>query len=289
MIETSAASSRSAVHAAEAGWSAELELGFEVVAGRSALVRNWHRGPLAVQRAFYPEPGGVAHVYLLHPPGGVVAGDQLTVQVDVARGAQALVTTPAATKFYRSEGRVARQKQVLRIARGGSLEWLPQETIVFGSAQVHTETKVELALGAAFVGWEVVCLGRHASGDHFARGKLRQSFEIWQAERPLWIERSHFDAQGAVRHALWGLGGQRVFGTFVCTGQSASGVAAARAALGPPEPGELFSVSQLRAAIVCRYLGGSSERARRIFSEAWAALRPTLLGRPASPPRIWLT
>ena len=70
------------------GWAAELELGFEVVAGRSALVRNRHRGPLAVQRAFYPESNDLAHVYLLHPPGGVVAGDQLTVRVDVKRGAR---------------------------------------------------------------------------------------------------------------------------------------------------------------------------------------------------------
>jgi urease accessory protein len=289
MSEACAASPLAATRAEPAGWSAELELGFDLVAGRTALVRNRHRGPLAVQRAFYPEPGGVAHVYLLHPPGGIVAGDQLTVRVDLARGARALITTPAASKFYRSEGRVAVQRQVLRVAPEASLEWLPQETIVFGGAQVQTETRVELAPGATFSGWDVVCLGRPASGDHFVTGKLRQAFEIWQGERPLWIERSEFDAQALVRHAVWGLGGQRVFGTFVCTGHSAAGVAAARAALGDAEPDEIFSVSQLRAAIVCRYLGASTERARHVFGQAWAALRPLLLGRPASAPRIWLT
>jgi urease accessory protein len=289
MSEASAASPLPAVRAEPAGWSAELELGFEQVAGRTALVRNRHRGPLAVQRAFYPEPGGLAHVYLLHPPGGIVAGDQLTVRADLARGARALITTPAASKFYRSDGRVAVQRQVLCVAPEASLEWLPQETIVFGGAQVQTDTRVELAPGATFCGWDVVCLGRPASGDHFVTGKLRQAFEIWQGERPLWIERSEFDAQAPVRHALWGLGGQRVFGTFVCTGQSAAGVAAARAALGDAEPGEIFSVSQLRAAIVCRYLGSSTERARHVFGQAWATLRPLLFGRSASAPRIWLT
>ena len=59
----------------EQGWSAELELGFAVVAGRTALVHNRHVGPLTVQRPFYPE-GELAHVYLLHPPGGIVAGDR---------------------------------------------------------------------------------------------------------------------------------------------------------------------------------------------------------------------
>ena len=271
------------------GWSAELELGFDLIAGRSALVRNRHRGPLAVQRAFYPESADLAHVYLLHPPGGIVAGDQLTVHVNVARGARALVTTPAATKFYRSEGRVAEQCQLLRVGEGASLEWLPQETIVFGSAQVSTKTRVEIEPGASFCGWDIVCLGRAASGDHFESGRVQQAFEIWQGERPLWIERAVFDANEPVRHAPWGLGGHRVFGTFVCSGQNLAAIAAARAAVDTDESCELFAVSQMRAAIVCRYLGCSTERARHVFGQAWAALRPLVLGRPACPPRIWLT
>jgi len=277
------------VHPRSEGWAAELELGFEVVAGRSALTRNRHRGPLAVQRAFYPESNDLAHVYLLHPPGGIVAGDQLTVHVDVASAARALITTPAATKFYRSEGRVARQTQLLRVSEAASLEWLPQETIVFGSAQVSTTTRVELELGASFCGWDIVCLGRAASGDHFGSGRLQQAFEIWQGDRPLWIERADFDANQPVRLARWGLGGHRVFGTFVCAGQNAAAVAAARAAVDTDDSRELFAVSQMRAAIVCRYLGSSTERARAVFTQAWAALRPAVLGRPASPPRIWLT
>ena len=272
-----------------AGWAAELELGFEVIAGRSALVRNRHRGPLAVQRAFYPESNDLAHVYLLHPPGGVVAGDQLTVRVNVAPGARALVTTPAATKFYRSEGRVAQQTQIFQVHAAASLEWLPQETIVYGSARVSTKTRVELEPGATFCGWDMVCLGRAASGDHFEAGRLQQAFEIWQGDRPLWIERAEFDASEPVRHAAWGLGGHRVFGTFVCTGQNAAAVAAARAAVDTDDSRELFAVSQMRGAIVCRYLGRSTERARHVFAQAWAALRPLVLGRPASPPRIWLT
>ena len=271
------------------GWQAELELGFQVIAGRSALVRNRHCGPLAVQRAFYPESPDLAHVYLLHPPGGIVAGDELTVRARVGHGARALLTTPAATKFYKSEGRVAVTRQLLTVGEAASLEWLPQETIVFGSAQVRTETRVELAPGATFFGWDIVCLGRAASGDHFTSGRLEQAFEIWQGDRPLWIERADFDAAAPVRHAAWGLAGRRVFGTFVCTGQSPAAVAEARAAVDTDEKRELFAVSQMRSAIVCRYLGDSTERARQVFARAWSALRPLLLGRPACAPRIWLT
>ena len=289
MSSTSPAREAGAGGGLATGWKAELELGFAVVAGKTALVRNRHRGPLAVQRAFYPEPGGLSHVYLLHPPGGLVAGDQLSLRVEVAEDAHALITTPAATKFYRSEGLVAEQTQLLRVSSGASLEWLPQETILFGDAQVRTVTRVELEPGASFFGWDMVCLGRAASGDHWTFGRLQQSFEIWQGARPLWIERADFDAAAPVRQAPWGLAGRRVFGTFVCTGDNPRAVAAVRAAVDTDENRELFAVSQMRAAIVCRYLGGSTERVRQVFAQAWGALRPLMLGRPASAPRIWLT
>jgi urease accessory protein len=112
------------------GWLAELDLGFAPRGSRTVLARRRHRGPLAVQRPFHPE-GDVCHVYLLHPPGGVVAGDRLAIRVAADPGAEALLTTPAAGKFYRSEGPVARQTVALEIGEGASLEWLPQETILY--------------------------------------------------------------------------------------------------------------------------------------------------------------
>ena len=271
------------------GWSARLEIGLEIVAGRTAVVSKSHEGPLGLQRAFYPESGGVAHLYLLHPPGGIVHGDELRVSVNAGTDTHGLITTPAATKFYRSTGRVAQQKQTFRVANGATLEWLPQETIVFGSARVRTSTRVELERGGRFCGWDIVCLGRNASGDYFESGDIRQSFEVWQGESPLFIERSHFHASAPVRREVWGLGGHSVFGTFVCTGRNARAVEAVRAAVPFDLGKELFSATQLREAIVCRYLGDSTERARAVFADAWAVLRPLLLARPASPPRIWLT
>ncbi len=102
------------------GWRARLELGFAPRPGRTALVHRRQRGPLAVQRPFYPEDD-VCHLYLLHPPGGVVGGDSLHIQADAGAGAHALVTTPGATKFYLSAGASAQQVQILRVAVGASL------------------------------------------------------------------------------------------------------------------------------------------------------------------------
>ncbi|HMV40203.1 MAG TPA: urease accessory protein UreD, partial [Plasticicumulans sp.] len=112
------------------GWQARLELGFAPVAARTALVHSAHRGPLRVQRPFHPEADGSCHVYLLHPPGGVVGGDGLALDVQLAPGARALLTTPSASRFYRSAGARALQRQLLRVGAGARLDWLPQETIV---------------------------------------------------------------------------------------------------------------------------------------------------------------
>ncbi|MGB5651682.1 MAG: urease accessory protein UreD, partial [Sedimenticolaceae bacterium] len=87
-----------------------MRLGFRAGPDSTVLAERQRHGPLAVQRPFYPE-GGVCHVYLLHPPGGVVGGDVLGIDVKLAQGAQALITTPGATKFYRSAGALARQTQ----------------------------------------------------------------------------------------------------------------------------------------------------------------------------------
>ncbi|MBM4202088.1 MAG: urease accessory protein UreD, partial [Gammaproteobacteria bacterium] len=144
---------------ATAGWNAELELRFAPGHGKTVIAHRRHVGPLLVQRPFYPE-GPVCHVYLLHPPGGVVAGDTLGIDVDAANGSAGLVTTPAAGKFYRSASGLARQSVSLRVADGASLEWLPQETIVYQGARVRSRITIELEAGARFVGWDVVALGR---------------------------------------------------------------------------------------------------------------------------------
>ncbi len=126
------------------GWHAELVLGFSERNGRTTLSRRAHSGPLRVQWPFYPEQQ-VCHVYILHPPGGIVGGDTLHIQVLVETGAQVLLTTPAANKFYRSnKGATARLRQSLTVGEGAALEWFPQEAIVFDGA--YTDSRAQALL-----------------------------------------------------------------------------------------------------------------------------------------------
>jgi urease accessory protein len=274
---------------AERGWAGELELRFSAAEGRTVLRERRHRGPLQVQRAFYPEGADLCHVYVLHPPGGLVAGDSLAVRVRVDGKAQVLVTTPAAGKVYRGNGgRTAAQRTNLEVAGGGSLEWLPQETIVFDGGEVELETRVEVEAGAAFLGWEIVCLGRPAAGERFARGRCRQRLELWRAGRPLCLERAVVEGSAPVLEAAWGLRGAAVSGTLVAIG-AAFPLDELRA-LGAGLPaGELASATVVDDVLICRYLGASGERARACFARAWALVRPALIGRPVSAPRIWST
>lgn len=275
---------------ADLGWRAELRCDFARRGERTVIARRAHRGPLLVQRAFHPEPTGVAHVVLVHPPGGIVGGDRLRFEANLTDNAQALITTPAATKVYRSSGAVAEQHTVLRVGAGTQLEWLPQETLIFSGAQAEIATRVELVGDARFVGWEIVGLGRPASGERFTQGRLRQRFEIWHDDQPLWLERSEYHGQDAALSEPWGLHAQPVFGTLVALMDAPDAVVpAVRERLQQVTVPGRCVVTALDRALVCRYIGPWAETARAHLLEAWSVLRPLVLGRAVSVPRIWNT
>ncbi|HET6146702.1 MAG TPA: urease accessory protein UreD [Polyangia bacterium] len=287
------------------GWEAALDIAFTAAdGGATLLARHRQLGPLAVQRAFAPEGPSVAHVTVLHPPGGLVGGDQLRITVSVERGAHGLCTTPAAAKHYRSAGATARQQQHLTVAAGGTLEWLPHENILFEGAISELSTRVDLEAGARFIGVDLICFGLPARDERFTRGRCRQRLELWRVgagagatARPLLIERGCFDGGAAVHRARWGLADAPVLGTLVATpGLQADhpALAAIRARAGDLPDGDLAVVTRLQPepgdSLLCaRYLGASAERGLAFLRDAWRLLRPPILGREAVTPRIWAT
>ncbi|MET0344009.1 MAG: urease accessory protein UreD [Polyangiales bacterium] len=275
-------------------WEASLSLAFTRGAQGTRLARAEHFGPLRVQRAFHPEGAdGSCHVYVLHPPGGIVGGDTLALTVDVADGAGALLTMPGANKLYRARpGTVARLDQRFSVAGRGLCEWLPQETIVFDGAHATSRTEVALSADARFAGWEIVCLGRPAAGERFTRGALRTELSVRRADRLIYLERARYLGGDAMLDAPWGLSGQPVLGTFVVASPELSDtwVGALREALGADDAeGCRFAVTAVSGVLVVRVLGASTRAARRLFERAFAVLRPLYAGRPAVPPRIWST
>jgi urease accessory protein len=273
-------------HDPDDGWRARLRLEIASRDGRSRVVGKSQLGPLTIQRPFYPE-GAPCHLYLLHPPGGVVGGDRLEIEIQVSAGAHALVTAPGATKFYRSAGPAARQSQRLRIAAGGVLEWFPHENIFFPGASCTLDTQIELAGDACFIGWEIQCLGRPAIAERFHAGRVEIGLNLARDGKPLLVERLRVAGESSL-DGLAGLRGFPVCATFVSSGADADALAIVRHRL-QDAPSFPVGATRIEDLLLIRALAPEVEPVTRLFGDLWTDLRPALLGLSASVPRIWAT
>ena len=273
-------------HAAPA-WRASLALGFEHAGGRTRLARRDHDGPLVVQKPFHPEGAAVCQVVVVHPPGGIAGGDALEVDVEVGAHAHAQLTQPAASKWYRGEA-TATQAVHVRVGEHATLEWLPQGAIVFDGARARSTFRVTIAPSSRVIAWELVCLGRTARGERFARGSFRQCIEIVRADALIWSERVHLPGNSPLLDAPVGLNGAPVFGTFVAVSPALDDAALAAARAIVPAAGDC-GLTRLPDVLVARYRGPASDDGLRYFAALWSALRPRLVGRVAVAPRIWST
>jgi len=262
-----------------------LDLGFERRDDRTTLVRSRHSGPLRVQRPFYPE-GEVCHVYVVHPPGGVVGGDRLDIRVDCASAAQALLTTPAAGKIYRSGGRPQQMNVALNLS-GSTLEWLPQETIYYPGATLVQQLELRADRQSRFIGWDIGCFGLAARGETFSSGSVVQGIEIRIEGRALLLERLRIDP-GAV-DAPWGLASFPVFGTFLAYPAARGDLEDLLADI-DQDTGEVrFGLTLVDGLLLGRCFAYHADQVKRRFVQLWQRMRPRLMQRPASVPRIWAT
>jgi len=272
-------------------WEAEIALGFTRLDSGTVLSERRHRGPLRVQKALYPESRDVCQTILLHPPSGIAGGDRLHIAVNVGPQAHAQITTPGAGKWYRSGGEEAAQTLDFTVGDDAILEWLPQETIVFDGARSRMETRVQLASGSRYFGWEILCLGRSASGERFANGFIDLRTRIEHNGQPLWLERGRIEGNDPLLTSSAGWAGASIGGTLLATLPPEIEIAPlleACRAIAPQDDAE-HAMTALPGLLVGRYLGHNSEAARNWFAALWETLRPRLLGRPALTPRIWNT
>lgn len=272
-----------------ADWQARLALEYTLRGGRTTLSAREHSGPLLVQKALYPEGDAVCHGIVLHPPGGIAGGDALRLELRLGAGAAALLTTPGAGKWYRSAGPKASLTQQFDLGRGAVLEWLPQPAIVFDAARAETRTEIRLQHEALYLGWDLTCMGRSASGERFNSGELRQRTEVWQQGRRLWCEYARLAGDDPMLVANAGLAGCTVSATLIAAGREIPQDLLEQCRGVVPEAGERAGITALPRVLLARYLGASSEAAMDYFIALWRVLRPALAGRAAVLPRIWAT
>ncbi len=256
------------------------------------LVHCRHTGPLRVLKSLYPEGSAICHNVLVHPPGGLTGGDTLNIDVRVAAGAHGLITTPGATRFYRTDGQSASQEARLFLAAGARLEWLPLENIAYSGCRAHNQLQMALEPGAEMMGWDVTALGLPNANQPFLRGSFCQHLAL----KGVWLERGLVDA-GDSRLLLGpqGLAGHTCFASlFFATGDAlhrarrALALDAARAAIASHALAATAGVTSPNSQVlVLRVLAAQVEPVMQLLQTVRAVWRTELWNLPANSPRIW--
>lgn len=281
---------------APGGWHGRLTLDYRFEGGRT-VGHDRHHGPLRVLKQLHPEGPGVCHHTLVHPPGGVVGGDTLEIDLGLREGAHALVTTPGATRFYRSLGRLAHQRVEARVAPHARLEWLPLETIAYPGTRALNTMRFELAPDSEMIGWDLLSLGLPAAGMRFDHGSFEQSIEL----PGVWLERARLDASDprslALLESPLGLDGMTAIATMWCaSGSERTSMVLdallddARATLeGAPEFARAGATAPHPRLVVVRMLAARAEPLWQRMQSIRHRWRARLWDRAAVSPRVWST
>lgn len=272
-------------------WHARLALDYSAENQRS-VARFRHDGPLRILQSLYPEGDAVCHNVLVHPPGGLVGGDTLDIAITGAPGSHGLVTTPGATRFYRSEGEAAVQRTQIRLEADARLEWLPLEALCYSGCRAENRLRMVLAPGAELLGWDVSALGLPGADLPFERGSLLQHIEV----PGVWLERGRIEAtdQRLLQSPI-GLAGHRciaslffVAGTPIPRARREALLEIARTlADAHPLAASAGATGPHAEVVVLRVLAPVVEPAMQLLRQVWQAWRAALWQMPASAPRIW--
>jgi urease accessory protein len=272
-------------------WHAHLSIDYALESGKT-LARHQHSGPLRILQSLYPEGDSICHNVLVHPPGGLVGGDTLEIAVNVSAGSHGLITTPGATRFYRSEGQLALQTTHLKLESESRLEWLPLEALCYSACQAENRLTMEVAPGAELIGWDVTALGLPHADQPFVQGQFHQHIEL----PDVWLERGTLAANDTrLLDGPTGLAGQRcmaslffVAGTPLTRQRRELALDSMREVIAQhalaPTAGATSPNSQV---VVVRVIAPVVEPAMDLLRALRNVWRSTLWGIAPSNPRIW--
>ncbi len=276
-------------------WVAKLELGFRADEKRTILSHRKHFGPVRVQKMLWPEKTGVCHAIIVHPPAGIAGGDHLTFQIQLEDSAHAVVTTPGAGKWYKSNGKQAFQHIYIHVKDHAIFEWLPQESMLFNGANANSETLIHLSQTSSFIGWDMLVLGRQARHETFQHGQYQNSFKLFRNNQLLLADRLHFQGGDRWLSSCLGMNHQAVMGSFWAVAPEKY-----RASLYLDEHVELIrelimrmkinvTLTVLDDVICARFLGQDVRQCHDAFAAIRARLRRYWYDLDEEFPRIWRT
>ena len=274
-------------------WHAQLQLDYGFESDRT-VARHSHTGPLRILQSLYPEGDAVCHNVLVHPPGGLVGGDTLELNITASGTAHGLVTTPGATRFYRSAGEPALQRTRITLRDRARLEWLPQEALCYNQCLAENHLRLELEPDCELLGWDMTALGLPHAGLPFEQGSFLQHLEV----PGIWLERGRIAADDhLLMQSAAGLAGQRCLASlFFVTGSKLDrqrrerALDLAREVMDAHVLRDTAGVSCPNAQVmVLRVLAPVVEPAADLLRRVWAVWRQHFWSLEAAQPRIWST
>lgn len=273
------------------GWLAELDI--EYTRHQDRTVAHFsHQGPLRLLKSLYPEGDAICHNVLVHPPSGLVGGDTLNIQIHVDAQAHALLTTPGASRFYRSERGLASQRVQARLGDGARLEWLPLETLAYNGCDGLNQAVFELAPTAELLAWDITALGLPHANLPFDTGQLQQHMEI----PGVWLERGLLRATDErLMNGPLGLRGMRCMATLVWACGETIQRDRKEQALGIAQdalthlPADVYAgvTAPHGQVMVVRVIAPVVEPAQLVLRAVWSAWRQALWKVGDTLPRIW--
>ncbi len=258
-------------------------LGFERRGDRTVLVERRYALPLQALEVMELEAGGAA-LMLLNPTGGVLGGDRLETRVRLGAGSRVCLTTPSATRVYRSAGAPAVHRFDAAVGPGAYLEYVPDHLIPSPEARLHQSTEIALAAGASAIVWDAWSAGRPARGEVWAFAELDLRLDIRDGRGPLCHERARLEGD-ARWSLLGGAEGMSYAGVFLAVTEGRTDWEAAarglQADLGARPCGARVGVTPLgRGGVLARVLARSAPALIGAGEALWAASRRRLFDLP---------
>lgn len=256
--------------------------GSRTVLTRSSCTSPWHHFPPS-----YLDDAGCAYAWLVNPSGGLVGGDQLSVEAKLHAQSHVLLTSPSANRVYRTLAEPSVQSVRLSVGPDARLEWLPEVTIPFAGARFRQSIHVDLAPGATIVLWDTMASGRVAKQERWAFTSIENEIQIRTSLRRSVVERYRI-APDRLLESVGLVGSWDYVASFFVIGEAIGAdvwkrLDIALAAILEQRPGLVLGAVSTPAApgLAVKFVARSAPDLTAVLEMLWAAIREHLWNLPA--------
>lgn len=266
-----------------AGRDGLLRLGFERRGHATVLRRCRYTLPLQVLSPLAIDDGS-SYLLLLNPTGGVLGGDHLRTEIKLGENAHACISTPSATRVYRTDSVPAQMHTHLHIGRNATLEYLPDHVIPHPSSSLRQSLRIEMEEGSRGIFFDGFSSGRVALGEAWQFRDFDSLMEVFRRSQPIFANRTKILPKANDLAVLGRMGGYAYCGSMLIIGDGFENwralIDAIREAL-EALPG-IFGGASLLAQNGCsvRYLAHSAIDFHDATERIWAISRQHLLNLP---------